>query len=101
MPAEITILAASSELILRKVTSFRGTKQMKPVGGTMPVGMKTVTRSVSPPGLVRLISPLVSPVTNTSDQRPFDGNSIRPTFWKPCWVPAVETTDSKICFKAR
>ncbi len=51
---------------------------MKPVGGTMPVGMKTVSRSSSPPGCVMLISPLVSPVTKTSDQRPLEGNSMKP-----------------------
>ena len=50
MPAETTVLAASSRLIGKKMTLRRGTKQTKPVGGTMPVGMKTATRSVSPDG---------------------------------------------------
>ena len=45
MPPEMMILAASSMLMLRKITSAFGTKQMNPVGGTMPVGMKTVKSS--------------------------------------------------------
>ncbi len=67
----------------------------------MPVGMKTVSRSLSPPGATAPTSPVVSPVTNTIDHRPFDGNSMSPTFWKACPGPVAVTTDSKICFRAR
>ena len=100
MPPERIILAASSTVIERNTTFSRGTKQMNPVGGTMPVGMKTVSRSLVPPGATSLISPDVSPVTKTRLQISFDGNSIIPTFWKLWFGPVVEITLSKICFSA-
>ena len=94
------IFAASSTVIDRNRTFDRGTKQMKPVGGTMPVGMNTVSRSLSPPGATSLISPVVSPVKKTRLQISFEGNSIMPTFWKLWFGPVVEITLSKICFRA-
>ena len=45
MPAEIMIFAASSTLMPMMVTLARGTKQTNPVGGSIPVGMNTLTRS--------------------------------------------------------
>ncbi len=42
-----------------------------------------------------------SPVTNTIDQLPFDGTSIRATFWKFCAEGDDDAmTLSKICFSA-
>ena len=97
MPAEMMILAASSTLIFTGTTFARGTKHTKPDGGSMPVGMNTLIRSS--PGISLEICSAASPVTNTSDQMPLEGNSIRATFWK-LWV-GVEavTTDSKICLR--
>ena len=101
MPAEMITFAASSMFMSRKMTLRRGRKQTKPVGGTMPVGMNTVSRSSSPPGIMAPTSPVVSPVTKTIDHSPLEGNSISPTFWNACPGPVALTTDSKICFRAR
>ena len=100
IPPERMTFAASSAVMVRSLTSFLGMKQMNPVGGTMPVGMNTVRRSLSPPGFNSTISPAVSPVTNTRLHSPFDGNSMSPTFWKLCFGPAVVMTLSKICLMA-
>ena len=54
MPAEMMILAASSTLMRIGITSLRGTKHTNPDGGSMPVGMNTLTRSW--PGTSLLIS---------------------------------------------
>ena len=63
----------------------------------MPVGMKTLISSW--PGTSAAICSAASPVTNTIDQMPLEGNSISATFWK-LWLGAdAVTTDSKICFR--
>src|SRR5262245_66609503 len=97
MPAEIMILAASSTVILTGMTSLRGTKQTKPDGGNMPVGMNTLIRSC--PGTSAAICSAASPVMNTIDQMHLEGNSIKATFWK-LWLGAdAVTNDSTICFR--
>ena len=55
MPAEMMILAASSNVMRTGSTLLRGTKHTKPEGGSMPVGMNTLMRSC--PGSSLLISP--------------------------------------------
>ena len=60
------------------ITVERGTKHTKPEGGSMPVGMNTLIRSS--PGISAEICSAASPVTNTSDQMPLEGNSISATF---------------------
>src|SRR5262245_21455766 len=97
MPAEMMILAASSTLMWICTTFLRGTKHTKPDGGSMPVGMNTLTRSC--PGISLVISRAASPVTNTIDQMPLEGNSITATFWKLCCGEEADTTDSKICLR--
>ena len=44
-------------------------------------------------------TPAASPVTNTRDQIPLEGNSISATFWKLWLGVEAVTTDSKICFR--
>ena len=65
----------------------------------MPVGMNTLMRSC--PGSSLVISRAASPVTNTIDQMPLEGNSISATFWKLWLGEEAVTTDSKICFRPR
>src|SRR5581483_7639954 len=97
MPAEMMILAASSTLMRTGITLERGTKHTKPEGGSMPVGMNTLTSSS--PGTSAEICSAASPVTNTIDQMPLEGNSSSATFWKPCVGDEAVTTDSKICLR--
>ena len=99
MPAETMSLAASSTDMSLKITSLRGTKHVKPVGGMMAVGMKTVFISRSLP-MASATCFVASAVTNTIDQIPFDGNSISPTFWKPFDGSDAVTPDSKIRYQA-
>jgi hypothetical protein len=74
------LLAASSTVIFTGSTCARGTKHTNPEGGSMPVGMNTLMRSL--PGSSAAICSAASPVTNTIDQMPLEGNSIKDTFWK-------------------